>query len=107
MSETFKRSSTKLNSINPTTLYTASGTGIVLSCLVANVDGTNNADITVQVQDTGSSVLSHIVHQVVVPAEASLELVVNKLVLLNGEKLVATASAPDDLDVTISVLEMS
>jgi hypothetical protein len=42
-----------------------------------------------------------------VPADSSIEFVANKLVLKQGEKLRATASAASGVDFTVSALEIT
>ena len=112
MPETFNRSSVKLSSTNATDAYqapnnAATDRSVVLSCLLANIDGTNAADVTVAITDASDNEIAKYVNTVSIPADASLEIVANKLVLKNGEKLRATASAADDIDVTVSALEIT
>ena len=112
MPETFNRSSVKLSSTSATDAYQApnnAGTdrSVVLSCLLANTDGTAAADVTVAITDASNNEIAKFVNTVSVPADASLEIVANKLVLKNGEKLRATASAANDIDVTVSALEIT
>lgn len=113
MAENFHRSGAQLITINPTVIYQSpilssinNSKTIVLSCLIANIDGVNPADISVEIQDINSITLSKIAHTITIPPNATLELINNKLILLAGEKLIATASAPNDLDCTVSVLEL-
>ena len=112
MAETFNNASVKLSTTSATDIYqaptgNAADRAIVLSCLVANVDGTNNADITITVTDGSDVVQSTLVSTVVVPADASLEVIANKLILKQSQKVRATASAADDLEVTLSALEIT
>ena len=112
MAETFNNASVKLTSTSATDIYQAptgdaADRAIVLSCLVANVDGTNNADITVTVTDGSNAVLSTLASTITVPADASLEVIANKLILKQSQKIRATASAASDLEVTLSALEVT
>jgi hypothetical protein len=112
MAETFNNASVKLTSTSATDIYqaptgNAGDRAIVLSCLVANVDGTNNADITITVTDGSNSVLSTLASTVLVPADATLEVVANKVILKQSQKIRATASAASDLEVTLSALEIT
>jgi hypothetical protein len=112
MAETFNNASVKLTSTSATDIYqaptgNAADRSIVLSCLVANVDGTNNADITLTVTDGSNAVLSTLVSTVTVPADSSLEVIANKLILKQSQKVRATASAANDLEVTLSALEIT
>jgi hypothetical protein len=112
MAETFNNASVKLTSTSVTDIYqaptsNAANRAIVLSCLVANVDGTNNADITLTLTDGSNAVLSTLASTITVPADASLEVIANKLVLKQSQKIRATASAASDLEVTLSALEIT
>jgi len=112
MAETFNRNSVKLTSTSATDAYQAPNVAntdraIVLSCMVANVDGTNGADVTVAITDASNTEIAKIANTISVPADASLEIVANKVVLKRGEKLRVTASAANRLDVTVSALEIA
>jgi hypothetical protein len=74
---------------------------------VANVDGANNADVTVTVTDGSNNVLSTLASTIIVPADSSLEVIANKLILKQSQKVRATASAANDLQVTLSALEIT
>lgn len=112
MPETFNRESVGLGTTATTTVYQAPNSAdtnraIVLSCLIANVDGVVPADITVGITSSNDTLIARIANTISVPADASLELIPNKLVLKRGEKLRATASAANDLEVTVSALEIT
>jgi len=112
MAENFNNASVKLTTTSATDIYqaptgNAADRAIVLSCLVANVDGTNNAQVTVVVTDGSNNVLSTLASTITVPADASLEVIANKLILKQSQKVRATASAANDLEVTLSALEIT
>lgn len=112
MPEAFTRASASLSTVDITDVYqapnAASGNrAVVISCLVANVDGTNSADITMTIANSSNTAISRIANTINVPADASIELIPNKLVLMQGEKLRATASAASRLEVTVSALEIT
>ena len=112
MSNTFNNATVKLSSTSITDVYQApnpadADRAVVMSVLVANIDGTTSADITLIITDSSNTELSRVAHTIPVPADTSLELVANKLVLKRGQKLRATASAANDLDVTVSVMEIA
>ena len=112
MAETFNNASVKLTSTSATDVYQAptansADRAIVLSCLVANVDGSNAADITITVTDGSDVVQSTLANTIAVPADASLEVIANKLVLKQSQKIRATAGAANDLEVTLSALEIT
>lgn len=111
MAYNYTNSTTNLTTTNITDVYQCpTGTGakaIVLSCLVANVDGTSSADITMTITSAGNTATTKIANTIPVPADTTLELIPNKLILQTGQKLRATASAANDLDITVSILEIT
>lgn len=72
---------------------------------VSNVDGTNNADITVDL--FRSSVAYRIALTVVVPADASLDVISKPIYLEEGDSLRLTANAASDLEAVCSYEEIS
>ena len=112
MLETFNNASVKLTTTSATDNYqaptgNAGDRAIVLSCLVANVDGSTSANITITVTDGSNAVLSTLASTITVPADASLEVIANKLILKQSQKIRATASVASDLEVTLSALEIT
>lgn len=112
MAETFNRASAVLSSTNITDVYqapnaAATNRAVILSCLVSNVDGTNAADITLTITSSSDTAIARIANTVQVPADSTLEAIPNKLILKQGEKIRATASAANDLEVTVSALEIT
>jgi len=72
---------------------------------VSNVDGTNNAEINVDVYR--SSTAYHIAKTVVVPADATLDVISKALYLEEGDALRLTANAASDLEAVCSYEEIS
>lgn len=112
MAETFNRNSVKLTSTSITDAYQAPNVAntdraIVLSCMVANVDASTACDVTIAITDASNTELAKIANAIQVPAKSTLEVVANKVVLKRGEKLRATASLANDLEVTVSALEIA
>ena len=112
MAETFNNASVKLTTTNATDLYqaptsAATDRAIVLSCLVANVDGSAGAQITIALTDGSNTVLSTLASTIAVPADASIEIIPNKVIMKQSQKLRATASAANDLELTVSTLEIT
>lgn len=112
MAETFNNASVKLTTTSATDIYQAptgdaADRAIVLSCLVANVDGSTAANITITLTDGSNAVLSTLASTIAVPADASLEVIANKLILKQSQKIRATASAASDLEITLSALEIT
>ena len=78
------------------------------SLIIANVDGTNNAEVTVVLQKAGSNDF-HLAKTVVVPADATL-VVIDKntsLYLEEGDNIEAGAGAASDATITINYEELS
>ena len=87
-------------------IYTAPAgfTGIILMAQVANVDSTNNADVTFGL--TGpDSVYTELVKGYTVPIKDAATVLTGKLVVEQGSTLHAFASANNRLKMTLSVLE--
>jgi hypothetical protein len=84
----------------------ASGKVFKLNALyVSNVDGTANADVTVDL--FRSSTAYRIVSTVVVPADAVLDVITKAFYLEEGDTLRLTASAASDLEAVCSYEEIS
>jgi hypothetical protein len=77
----------------------------VNALLISNIDGTNNADITVDL--FRSSTAYHIAKTVVVPADATLDLISKVIYLEEGDALRLTANAASDLEAVCSYEEIS
>lgn len=73
--------------------------------LVSNVDGTSNAEITVDLYR--SSTAYHLAKTVVVPADASLDVMSKSIYLEEGDSLRLTANAASDLEAICSYEEIS
>ena len=111
MAESFQNTSVKLSSTSATDLYVAPNNAstdraIVLSALGANVDGLALCEVSLFVTNGSNTVLSTLASTIAIPADASVEFIPNKLVLENGQKLRAQASAANDVEFTVSVLEI-
>jgi len=84
----------------------ASGKVLKVNALyVANVDGTNNATVDVDVYR--SSTAYRIAYTITVPADATLDLINKPLYLEEGDALRITASANSDLEAVCSYEEIS
>lgn len=84
----------------------ASGKVLKINALyISNVDGTNNADINVDL--FRSSTAYHIAKTILVPADASLDVISKPIYLEEGDSLRLTASAASDLEAVCSYEEIS
>lgn len=72
---------------------------------VSNVDGTNNAEVSVDIYR--SSTAYHVAKTVVVPADATLDVVTKSIYLEEGDSLRLTANATSDLEAVCSYEEIS
>ena len=109
MAETFKSVNADLGTSADASIYQcpSSTTAIVILCQVANVDGTNAADVYVDYYDSSTTTAKALAHTVAVPADTALNPIGGKLVLEAGDQLRAWASAASDLEIVVSVLEIS
>lgn len=72
---------------------------------VSNVDGTNNAEVTVDL--FRSSTAYRIANTVVVPADASLDVLSKPIYLEEGDSLRLTANVVSDIEAVCSYEEIS
>lgn len=84
----------------------ASGKVLKINALyVSNVDGTDNAEINVDI--FRSSTAYHIGKTIVVPADATLDVISKPIYLEEGDSLRLTANAASDLEAVCSYEEIS
>lgn len=84
----------------------ASGKVFKINALyVSNVDGTNNAEVNVDL--FRSSTAYHIAKTVVVPADASLDVLSKPIYLEEGDSLRLTANSASDIEAVCSYEEIS
>lgn len=111
MPNTFNNAQVALSTTTVTDVYqapaSAGNVAIVLSIMCANVNGTAAADVSIIKTNSSNTEQSRLAHTIPVPADTSLEVVANKVVLKAGEKLRAQASAANFINVTISTLEIT
>ena len=107
MAETFKAVNVALGNSADAVVYTCPGstTAIVIHCQVANVDGTNAADLNID-HNEGSTTAA-LVSTLSVPADSAVNPIGGKLVLEAADTLRAWAGAASDLELTLSVLEIT
>jgi len=77
----------------------------VNSIIISNVDGTNNADITIDI--FRSSTAYHIAKGYTVLADDTVEVITKAIYLEEGDDLRLTASAASDLEAIVSYEEIS
>ena len=107
MAETFQAVNVALGNSADAVVYTCPGstTAIVIHCQVANVDGTNAADLNIDHND--GSTTAALVSTLSVPADSAVNPIGGKLVLEAADTLRAWAGAASDLELTLSVLEIT
>jgi hypothetical protein len=107
MAETFQTVNVALGDTADAVVYTcpAATTAIVIHCQVANVDGTSAADLNIDMND--GSVVAALVSTLSVPADTAVNPIGGKLVLEAADELRAWAGAASDLEMTLSLLEIT
>lgn len=88
----------------------AGGSGKVFkvnAIYVSNVDGVNNADVTVGFYDASVTTTFKLANTITVPADATLDVVSKAIYLEEGDKITALASASGDLEIVVSYEEIS
>ena len=103
-----KNATANLTDTNRTTAVDVSADKVakINTILIANIDGTNAADITLEVSvDNGSNYVK-IASTISVPADATLSFLENPIYLDETDQLAVTASANSDLTYFISYEEL-
>ena len=72
---------------------------------ISNIDGTNNAEVNVDIYR--SSTAYHIAKTIVVPADATLDMLSKSVYLEEGDALRLTANVASDLEAVCSYEELS
>ena len=88
-----------LTSTSATDLFTLSSAAVVESILCTNDDGTNDVKATVAWTDGSNSVQAYLSYEMIIPADATVELLENPLAMPSGHKIRVTANAADRLEV--------
>jgi len=109
MAETFHSINAALGTTADTAVHTNSTSNkqIIILCQVANIDGSNSADLYMDYYDQSATSAKAIAHTVAVPADSSLNPIGGKLVLEPNDELRAWAGAANDLEIVISYIEIS
>lgn len=106
MAETYKSFGTNLGSTAATTIYSGVvGTAIVNSINCSNIDPYRSSTVTLEMVkgSTGYSIIT----SAALPISTSLQALDAPLVLESGNTLRATAGTTGDVDVIVSVLEIT
>ena len=74
---------------------------------VANIDGTNNADVTVAFYNADNTTSYKLANTITIPADSTLDLISKHIYLEEGDKITALASANSDLEIVVSYEELS
>ena len=74
---------------------------------VSNIDGTNNADITVIFYNADNTTSYHIAKTVTVPADSTIDVLTKAIYLEEGDELRLAASADSDIEAVASYEEIS
>lgn len=74
---------------------------------VANVDGTNSADVTVAFYNADNTTSYKLASTMTVPSDATIDLMSKAIYLEEGDKITALASAANDLEIVVSYEEIS
>ena len=107
MANTFKNAGVAVGT-TVTTLYTCptSTDGIIHALYISNIDGTNSADVDVEVSVDGGSTFYYVGKTLPVPADSTL--ILDKPINLEASDVIRlTASATGDLQAFASVLEIT
>lgn len=111
MAESFTNSGVQLTTTGYTDLYqapaTAGAKAVVLSCLAGNASGVASVTYSVDLTNSSDTVVATIAKNIPIPANATLELIPNKVVLTSGQKLRGAAGTASGIHVVTSALEIT
>lgn len=112
MPESFKRSSVSIVSTGFTDAYqapnnSATDRAVIISILASNMKTTGSVGVSCTITDNSNTAIASIGSSLTIPANSSLEVVSNRIVLNNGEKIRVSAAETSQIDVTVSVLEIT
>ena len=109
MAETFHSINAALGNTADAVIHTNSTSNkqIIILCQVANVHGTNSADVNIDYYDQSATSAKALASTVAVPADAAINPVGGKLVLEPNDEFRAWASSANDLEIVISYIEIS
>lgn len=88
-------------------IYTAPAGGAKVTMIqVANIDGVNAVDVTVQWTDaSAANAVTRLVYNAEVAAQDAVSIPAGGLILMSGDKIQALASAAGDAEITVCVVE--
>jgi hypothetical protein len=108
MPNTFKNAKLKVQTTDSDVYECPSATtAIVIGMQISNVAATSKETTVWWTDASASNAVTRLVKDVIVPAKAALAPVAGKLVLEAGDKVRALCTSNDDIEVTVSVLEIS
>lgn len=85
-----------------TDLYTASADTVLQGILLANDDGTNDVKATVVWTDSGNTIVGYFAYEMVIPADATVEILEQPKFLPSGYKVRVQANQADRLEAILS-----
>ena len=91
-----------LTTTNATDLYSASANCVVESVLLANNEGTSDVKATVTWTNSSNTIQGYYVYEIIVPADASIEILEAPKYLANGNKIRVTANVANRLTAIVA-----
>ena len=108
MAQTFKSAATgSTTTLQPIYTCPASTTAVVHAMYVSNIDGTNDANISISISGSANFDTRRFLLRTVEVAADSTVVIEKPINLGAGDKLETQASVNDDLDVFASILEIT
>ena len=97
-----------LSDTNRTTMIDVAADKLVKvnTIIIANIDGTNAADVTIEVSNDDGSTYFKLANTISVPADSSLDFLSNPIYLDETDILAVTAGAANDLSYFVSYEEL-
>jgi len=86
-------------------VYTSSvNSSILLSCVAVNNDGATTKDVTVALRQ-GSTIKAYLGYTIPIPADGSVDLVANKVIIPSGYNIAAQSSSASGVSLLASIVE--
>jgi hypothetical protein len=108
MASSFKNAATNLTTTSRTDLYTtpSATTSVVHNLTIANIDGTNTANVTIEFYDSSATTYYKLAYLVPVPAGSTL--IFDKPINLEtGDKVSITADVANRLTAYASIMQIA
>ena len=93
------------NTLTNSYQYTGTGRAIIYGVCAANVDGTNEVNISMAVNDFSAGADVYVTRNIPIPADTSIEIIKRPIVLMPNDRLKFQASSVNDVQLITRYVE--